>query len=50
MEYINKQEDILNGYMGTRQISKWVDYKEVPYGLEREIDCMEKLEFETLDK
>jgi len=32
------------------RLDKWVDYKEVPYGWEREIDCMEKMEFETLDK
>jgi hypothetical protein len=39
--------------MGTwelERLDEWVDYKEVPYGLERETDCMEKLEFETLDK
>jgi hypothetical protein len=31
------------------RLDKWVDYTEVPCGLETEIDCMEKLEFETLD-
>lgn len=31
-------------------LDKWVDYKQVTYGLEREIECVEKLGFETLDK
>ena len=39
--------------MGTWELDrldKLVYYEEVPYELERQIDCMEKLEFETLDK
>jgi hypothetical protein len=39
--------------MGTWELDrsdKWVDYEELPDGLEREIDCVEKLEFETLNK
>jgi hypothetical protein len=36
--------------MGTRQIRRMGHYIEVPYGLDREIDGMKKLEFETIDK